>query len=292
MYSFDTTTDIDYTPLLVTASDAMACKKILTTINKPGYNGILQRKLFEISQQSTKISKPTATGLICARPVNNITEVRLRKRKCRLIIRNLSFQATEMNILTKLMSFGPITEVLLPRISVECKRVRPGKSTEDNTEKLKSRGFAFVTYVCESDAKDAVENASNVKICNREFAIDFCSAKDRQMDTTTGSDPNETETEAAIHSSEGSNSSENGATNSEDEEKIEKSSLSDHNDDESESESDDNSLDHVEEDSITGSGSDSDGEEEHQENLKVAEKPADVSEGKTIFVRYDYFMYM
>ena len=120
------------------------------------------------------------------RTLADITEPLLRRKKCRLIIRNLSFQATEKNILDKLSKFGPVTEVSIPTTEVTVKssslQRHKNKSNQNdsnninqnqsinsehsaeisnhseitNTTKLVPRGFGFVTFLCEKDAKKAI----------------------------------------------------------------------------------------------------------------------------------------
>jgi hypothetical protein len=50
---------------------------------------------------------------LLVRKLNDITEVDYRKRKCRLILRNLSFLATEANVANKMSKFGPLVEVCI-----------------------------------------------------------------------------------------------------------------------------------------------------------------------------------
>lgn len=87
-----------------------------------------------------------------------------------MIIRNLSFQATEANVMDKLLRFGPLVEVNIPRLPSSL-------STGLDGVKLKQRGFAFATFLCESDAKTAVEQSQGLKVCNREVAIDYAMSK-------------------------------------------------------------------------------------------------------------------
>ena len=169
-------------------------------------------------------AKTLPKGLqVRARLESDVSIPRLRKRKCRVIIRNLSFQATAENIATKMSKFGPLLEVNLPMVEVtereapdddgdggggrlaakrravkaEKAAVRaaaaatalaaagggPGGSEGGagagvavSGARTRSRGYAFVTYMCEGDAQSAVESASSsdesaakggVKICNR-----------------------------------------------------------------------------------------------------------------------------
>jgi nucleolar protein 4 len=145
-------------------------------------------------------------GSVCLlRKLTDVTEPALRRRKCRLIIRNLSFQANEQNVMDKMERFGPVVEVLLPRVEIDHsndkeqhdrqsqrgkgqKRSRSdSKDGEGDVDaevgrnqsvKLKPRGYAFVTFLCEADAATAVNASSGLKICNREVAVDYCTSKD------------------------------------------------------------------------------------------------------------------
>lgn len=118
-----------------------------------------------------------------------MTEPILRRKKCRLIIRNLSFQATEINILDKFSQFGPISDVSIPKTEVvkkassrsEKKDVTTSSSIvgagNDGIIKLQPRGFGFITFLCEKDAKAAILGSVGLKICNREVAVDNCESK-------------------------------------------------------------------------------------------------------------------
>ena len=122
------------------------------------------------------------------RAIKDITPLIFRKQKCRLIIRNLSFQATEENVATRLLKFGPLVEVTIPRIEIDLGEKDSGeynayskkrfkKKLNDNKSQVKPRGFAFVMFLCEKDASRAVEGSEGLKICNREFALDYCQHK-------------------------------------------------------------------------------------------------------------------
>lgn len=114
--------------------------------------------------------------------LTEVTDQRHRKKRCRLIVRNLAFQATEDMIKEKLDVFGPIAEVDVPKVRVKV------RGDDGEYERLNPRGFGFVTFLCEKDAKNAVSSSllegdssggKGVKICNRLVAIDFCVPKDR-----------------------------------------------------------------------------------------------------------------
>ena len=74
----------------------------------------------------------------------DITDALLRKRKCRLIIRNLSFQATNQNVIDKLQKFGPIVEVSIPVVEVakptpEDASARDGKRSAHPAKRRRGR---------------------------------------------------------------------------------------------------------------------------------------------------------
>jgi nucleolar protein 4 len=255
-------------------------------------------------------------GRIVAVLLKNITEKRLRKRKCRLILRNLSFQATEENISSKLIVFGPLTEVAIARVPVDTGARRDEKSSHRRHNRggdgvlMKSRGFAFVTFLCESDAKEAVENSSKLRICNREFALDFCESKDRHAASeVTGGNA------AGVSASDTSGNASQG--NDKDQEKMEEMESSDveAEDDSSsssmEEEASDDDDDDAEVDDAEVYGGDDDdaveeddddegaGEEEEEAGLEDKDEnreevtpkkksgvTQDVTEGCTVFVRY------
>jgi nucleolar protein 4 len=97
-----------------------------------------------------------------------------RKRTSRVIIRNLSFHATERHVRTAMENtFGPVSSIDLPSV--------PGTTT---TRTPRHRGFAFVTFANASDARKAVSSGgeddgdgAEVKIKNRPVAIDFSISK-------------------------------------------------------------------------------------------------------------------
>ena len=153
------------------------------------------------------------------RYISDITLLEFRKRRCRLIIRNLSFQATEQNVIDKLSSYGPIVSVELPKrminmistknnnsdnavvVVIDEKKKNYKMNNNDNEDdkknadfddnddmpdsrsqmKSKSMGFGFITYLCSIDAEYVVEKCTGLKICNREVAIDFCMAKETYL---------------------------------------------------------------------------------------------------------------
>eukprot|EP00605_Chrysophyceae_sp_TOSAG23-4_P003014 GSChrysophyteH1.ASY1.ANO1.3319.1 assembled CDS len=108
--------------------------------------------------------------------IRSLTQPVYRKRHCRLIIRNLSFQATLTNVVDKMGRYGPLVEVTVPN----------KEGAESTKGKEKHKGFAFVTYLCADDAVAAVtdgsdDDSSKLRICNRTVAVDYCQSKDRYL---------------------------------------------------------------------------------------------------------------
>ena len=102
-----------------------------------------------------------------------------RKRTSRVIIRNLSFHATEKHIRTMMESkFGPVAQIDLPTVP---NLPNTNNNNDDNRGKRppslpRHRGFAFVTFTNANDAKKAVAG-EDVSIKNRPVAIDFSVSK-------------------------------------------------------------------------------------------------------------------
>lgn len=260
-------------------------------------------------------AKHSQGGRVVAVLLKNVTEKRLRKRKCRLILRNLSFQATEENIATKLMTFGPLTEVAIARVPVDTSSRQNDKSghrrnkerNSDGAAQLKSRGFAFVTFLCEKDAMAAVENSSKLRICNREFALDFCESKDRHAAAATEPSSGGAGEESSAAVAAADQVAIAAADDEEDAQASSDSSDSDGDDSSSssssaEDEEEEEAEDEAEEDedaAVYGADDDEEGEdgeavlaeeeEEEEEEKSVPNKRAavtqDVTEGCTVFVR-------
>jgi nucleolar protein 4 len=258
-----------------------------------------------------------------ARTVAQLTPLEQRKRRCRLIIRNLSFQATEQNVLDKMSKFGPIVSIELPMKIPEKKEGELNKfaAKRDKEPTARPMGFGFATFLCESDAQAAVDSCAGadgtaaLKICNREVAIDFCMSKEtyekygKQNNNSSITGNAEEDTAAATAALKAS-------AKDKSEEKEEESGSEDENDDEDndmdeeedeEEESDEDEEDDEDEEG-EDEGEDEDSEEEEdedapkkrggasadtsgnsKESMKDKEKdkePAeDVHEGCTVFLR-------
>jgi nucleolar protein 4 len=243
----------------------------------------------ELAEDAQAIAK----GKLTVRILSDVCPLEHRKRKCRVILRNLSFQATEQNIATKLSKFGPLVEVLIPRVAVASTKPASksaSASSEENATKLKPRGFAFVTFLCENDAKQAVNGGcAGLKICNREIAIDFCQNK-HTFTTDYGVEmPNpvvekfDSEDKVAVVDDVRSDSGESSAG---DEGKDTGEDASDGG--ESEGDEDDESEDENVNQS-DGSVSEEEGNDDEEEETSEGDKTeqvSDVKEGRTVFVRW------
>jgi len=155
-----------------------------------------------------------------------------RKQFCRVIIRNLSFQAQFEHIAKKMVKFGPIVDISLPVAQISGKMsTKQGAADTDGVSEstdaaqrggnVKHRGFAFVTFLCQKDAEAVIAQqagtapavdgqgrkapATAVQICNREVAIDFCDHKsgfERKKMLKTLSNEAEEEADKALDGAE------------------------------------------------------------------------------------------
>jgi RNA recognition motif-containing protein len=116
--------------------------------------------------------------LLC-RTAADITEIELRKRKCRLIVRNLSFFATQQNVVDRVKQFGPLVSVDVPLTSIAKTTENPRQKRNNGEEGggntvVRPVGFAFVTYLCEKDAQAAAKNSGGLRVCNRWVVLSCC----------------------------------------------------------------------------------------------------------------------
>ena len=309
--------------MLLTAPSRVEAAKVTTALNNATVHSLIvahqnhhtievakqeminKKKLAKIKGDDTKVTlnavphdalegldltKPRKEKLY-ARTVAQITPLDQRKRKCRLIIRNLSFLATEQNVLDKMSKFGPIVSVELPKKQAP-EREQTGKTRKfpekDRSEpKEHSMGFGFVTFLCESDASYVVEKVAGLKVCNREVAVDFCMAKEtyekygkKAEEPTEGNETAEKDEDSVASQKddvEGSDAEEGLDAGSDDEEE----SGSDNEGSEGEDDASDNSDAASDEDSEA-----EEEEKEEEEKPKVKKEPTeDVHEGCTVFIR-------
>ncbi|CAH0378193.1 unnamed protein product [Pelagomonas calceolata] len=165
---------------------------------------------------------------------------RSNEQKGRLVVRNLHFRALEEDLLDAFMAYGPLREARVPRVGE------------------KSRGFGFVEFFCESDARRALKAASSGKFAvkGRPVAVDQATPKSDHV--VAAPEPARRE---------------DGASASGDESEAAEAS------------------DAAEEDNEDAGGEESDAaegdddEESDDEEASEDKKPDDVAEGRTLFVR-------
>eukprot|EP00978_Attheya_sp_CCMP212_P000438 scaffold877_cov57-Attheya_sp.AAC.13 len=178
--------------------------------------------------------------------------VQKRKRTARIIVRNLSFYATEFAI-RKVMEekFGKVLELHLPLV--------PGGSNKDS-KKPQHRGFCFVTFETAVAAQKAV-SMGQLPIKNRTVAMDYSMHKQAHQrmlqdkkdqsetkeieensdDDDEEEDKNENGDEKSVSDASGS-----GSDNSIDDEEASDSDASESDDDNSEDGSDDSENEETE----------------------------------------------
>uniref|UniRef100_H3AQJ2 RNA binding motif protein 28 n=1 Tax=Latimeria chalumnae TaxID=7897 RepID=H3AQJ2_LATCH len=222
-------------------------------------------------------------------------------RKARLIIRNLSFKCSEDDLKEAFSKHGAVLEVNIPR-------------KQDG----KMRGFAFVQFKNVLEAGKALKQMNMKEIKGRPVAVDWAVAKDKYRATQgcSGNDsnrqlscfhlqvarrsPQKSSNKATSQHSEGPEE----AGSSEDEESVDDSEqvnrdktagkavdAESEEDEEGESEeSESEMLSDDDDDSDATDASDLGSEEEDQQEEEAAAKkrkmhPADVNEGRTVFIR-------
>jgi nucleolar protein 4 len=253
---------------VLTVPSRPACGKLITALNGIAPNSI-----------GLSPGAKGPRGKLCVRTLAQLTQPNFRKRHCRLIIRNISFQANIENVADKLGRFGPLAEVSLPT-----------KESEEEPRKVSSKekhkGFAFVTYLCSADAIEAVRVATStdqskpvLRICNREVAVDYCQSKDRFL---VGPAPGEDEEPEQVYNDANTNLDE---TQEQSEEPTDAMQVDEAGNEGNDNDSDDSSS----------SGSDSDSsdseKEETRENgrdekfVETKAKTEDVGEMRTVFLR-------
>ncbi len=170
-----------------------------------------------------------------------------QKRTARVIVRNLSFYATERDVKKALESkFGTIVDISIPTV--------PGTKTGN-------RGFGFVTFDNALSAQKAVSSGINIVIKKRPVAIDFSISKNQHRQISM---------QKEIQSS-----TKHDETNHKDEEKSENSDDSDDesdssSDEENESdEDDDKSVESDSDDDTSSNGSNDDDDDDDEPPTKV-----------------------
>jgi nucleolar protein 4 len=101
-------------------------------------------------------------------------------RSSRLIIRNLPWGATEADLRTLFLPYGPIYSVEIPTDA----NPNPTENGDDGKAKMKpkAKGFAFVWMLTKADAEKAVEGANGTTLKARVIAVDWALSKSKWQD--------------------------------------------------------------------------------------------------------------
>jgi nucleolar protein 4 len=196
-------------------------------------------------------------------PTDELLLIQSKKRTSRVIIRNLSFYATENNIRQVMQErFGEVIEINLPLIPIQ---------SSQGKKKQQHRGFAFVTFANQNAANKAVDVCASdekVLIKNRPVAIDFSVSKAHHQ-RLQDDQKNDAQMSAQ-------NKSESGDDSEDSEENIDDV-------DDNGSDSEEDTASESDSDSKSENDSDEDMEEEEEEE---EDKPNDESEYKrSLFLR-------
>lgn len=188
-----------------------------------------------------------------SKPAPPVPEQDTERRRPRLIIRNVPWSLRDPKELEKIFSkFGKVTEAFIPR--------GPNK---------RMSGFAFVTMRRKVNAKQAIEECKDLKIHDRQVAVDWAVTKEKWLASGQGDDDDDSEDDE----DEEEPSEEDDAVKEEDEIKLE-----------SDLEEDEDVVD----DDIEDDADIKDEEHEDEEEADVgADKPKrrGLGDHQTIFVR-------
>ncbi|KAI9919075.1 hypothetical protein PsorP6_011672 [Peronosclerospora sorghi] len=103
----------------------------------------------------------------------------------RLIVRNLSFEATEKDLEELFEVYGPLFEVRIVRMPVKENtetNEKPKEGAKCESSLGRSRGFGFVQFRDIADAQAAVEKLNGTKLKGREMVVDFALSKTKFLE--------------------------------------------------------------------------------------------------------------
>jgi len=96
-------------------------------------------------------------------------------RAGRLIVRNLAWNTTEMDLRKRFLPFGPILGINLPTTASKLPHKDPSKPPPPP----RARGFAFVWFLSKKDAEEAIEKMNDTEINERKITVDWAVSKDK-----------------------------------------------------------------------------------------------------------------
>uniref|UniRef100_A0A8C1HMX5 RNA binding motif protein 28 n=1 Tax=Cyprinus carpio carpio TaxID=630221 RepID=A0A8C1HMX5_CYPCA len=237
-------------------------EKIFVTVAKKKPDNKKKKKKVKTEEDSEDTKKPQEPTESKS-PATKCTGIKKNKLKARLIIRNLSFKCEEDDLKQIFSKFGTVIEAKIP--------LKPDG---------KKRGFAFLQFKNMAEAGRALA-AMNLKEIKgesslntedyRQVAVDWAIAKDKYLATqSAGAAGNEEKDDSESEAEETSEDDEEGDSSEEEEDSESQRTDSDA------SESDDYDDDDDDDDEAEG---------KTPPKKKRNPLPADVNEGRTIFVR-------
>ena len=201
-----------------------------------------------------------------------------KKRTARVILRNLSFYATEHNI-RQIMEekFGEVLDINLPLV--------PSKGNEGGKKKKpQHRGFAFVTFSKPSSAQKAVDACASdeqILIKKRPVAIDFSVSKFQHKRMKEEEDANEDNDDASDSGSD-SGSDSDGSSGSDSDDNSDSSSDEDSDGDSVSTAESDEEMEDAQEKNIP--------QDSHKNSLFLRNLPFDTTRHDlfTLFAQYGH----
>uniref|UniRef100_A0A8C2BP48 RNA binding motif protein 28 n=1 Tax=Cyprinus carpio TaxID=7962 RepID=A0A8C2BP48_CYPCA len=266
-------------------------EKIFVTVAKKKPDNKKKKKKVKTEEDSEDTQKPQEPTESKS-PATKCTGIKKNKLKARLIIRNLSFKCEEDDLKQIFSKFGTVIEAKIP--------LKPGTSSlkfffylmffffiRPSTLFLwhhvcadgKKRGFAFLQFKNMAEAGRALAAMNLKEIKDRQVAVDWAIAKDKYLATQSAG--------AAGNVYFHLNSIKKDDSESEAEETSEDDDEADSSEEEEDSESQRTDSDASESDDYDDDDDDDDDEAEGKTPPKKKRNPlpADVNEGRTIFVR-------
>jgi nucleolar protein 4 len=247
------------------------------------------------SPSKSEVPKEAASANDNAQANEEYLLLQAKKRTSRVILRNLSFYATEYNIKKEMEDkFGEVVDInlpLVPTIESDDNDNRGGKKYKKQTQ---HRGFAFVTFANQKSAHNAVEacasSETQVIIKKRPVAIDFSVSKfqHRRMmeEEKAGNDQDKEDEEMSSNETDDDENEEASG----DEERSGSDSDKDGSDDSDDSDDETSSSDEESEDETESAGNEEKAKPKnsHQHSLFLRNLPFDTTRHDlfTIFSKY------
>ena len=123
--------------------------------------------------------------------VNGKVSTAVPSHASRLIIRNLPFNATEQDLRTAFLPYGPIYSIQIPTDDKTTKK-DDASTTATANKKVRTKGFAFVWMSSKKDAEKAIEGCNGMTVragsaestddkraTERVIAVDWALSKDK-----------------------------------------------------------------------------------------------------------------